>query len=181
MKKILLLIFTLLLLNTLKAQNGFEAQLSIGLPSNTISKDISSFNAALNMGYMFTTKNKDSEIKNGSFKSPTLFQYGVSAGYSYTIRDKAYDDLQLLPISAVVRMYFVHIFSFGLGAGYAVALKPNTEDSGVFGEFTFGIGAPQGSYFFAVRGVNSKDGPEIEWSTMSIGLRLLLRKKKDNK
>ncbi|WP_397447117.1 hypothetical protein [Polaribacter sp. R77954] len=50
MKKILFLIFTLLLLNTLKAQNGFETQVSLGLPSNTLSKETSSFNAALNLG-----------------------------------------------------------------------------------------------------------------------------------
>ncbi|MFT5669038.1 MAG: hypothetical protein ACI9DK_003249 [Vicingaceae bacterium] len=177
MKKILLLIFTVLLLNSLKAQNGFETQLSIGLPGNTLSKDISSFNASLNLGYMFSIKKEDSEIEKLSFKSTTSFQYGVSTGYSYTIRDKIYDDLQLLPVSAVVRMYFIRIFSLGLGAGYAVGLKPNSEDGGVFAEATFGIGIPQGSIFFAVRGVNSDGGSEFEWATMSIGLRLLLRKR----
>jgi hypothetical protein len=181
MKKILLLIYTLLLLNTLKAQNGFETQFTIGLPSNTISKETSSFNAAFNLGYMFSTKNKRSEIGKVDFKTPTIFQYGVSAGYSYTIRDKTYDDLQLLPISAVVRMYYLHFFSLGLGAGYAVGLKPNTEDSGFFAETTFGIGVPQGSIFFAVRGVTSDNSKEFVWSTMSIGVRLLLRKKKVNK
>jgi hypothetical protein len=177
-KKTVLLIFTLLLLNTLKAQNGFETQLTIGLPSNTISKEISSFNAALNLGYMFSTKNKRSEIGKEDFKTPTIFQYGVSAGYSYTIRDKTYNDLQLLPISAVVRMYFIRFFSLGLGAGYAVGLKPNTEDSGFFAETTLGIGVPQGSIFFAVRGVSSDNSKEFIWSTMSIGVRLLLRKKR---
>ncbi|MFT6935030.1 MAG: hypothetical protein ACJAUQ_001422 [Maribacter sp.] len=56
-KKIRLLIFTLLLLNTVKAQNGFETQVSLGLPSNSLSKETSPFNAALNLGYMFS-KNK---------------------------------------------------------------------------------------------------------------------------
>ena len=174
MKKILLLIFTLLLLNTLEAQNGFETQISLGLPSNTLSKETSLFNAALNLGYMFSKKKEDSEIENLPLKSPTSFQYGVSVGYSYTIRDKAYDNLQLLPISATVRMYYLGFFSLGLGAGYAVDLKSNTENDGMFAEATFGIGVPQGSFFFAVRGVNSDDSPEFEWSTMSIGLRLLL-------
>ena len=178
MKKTLLLIFTLLLLNTLKAQNGFETQVSLGLPSNTLSKDSSSFNAALNLGYMFSTIKEDSEIEKLPLNTPTSFQYGVSVGYSYTIRDKTYNDLQLLPISAVVRIYYLGVFSLGLGAGYAVDLNPNTEDSGIFAEATFGIGVPQGSIFFAVRGVNSDDSPEFEWSTMSIGLRLLLLKKK---
>ena len=181
MKKTLLLIFTLLLLNTLKAQNGFETQVSLGLPSNTLSKDSSSFNAALNLGYMFSTIKEDSEIEKLPLNTPTSFQYGVSVGYSYTIRDKTYNDLQLLPISAVVRMYYLGVFSLGLGAGYAVDLNPNTEDSGIFAEATFGIGVPQGSIFFAVRGVNSDDSPEFEWSTMSIGLRLLLLKKKKKK
>ena len=71
-------------------------------------------------------------------------------------------------------MYYLDFFSLGLGAGYAVDLKSNTEDDGMFAEATFGIGVPQGSIFFAVRGVNSDDSPEFEWSTMSIGLRLLL-------
>ena len=177
MKKILLLIFTLLLLNTVRAQNGFETQVSIGLPSNNLSKEISSFNASLNLGYMFSTKKEDNETKNLSFNTPTSFQYGISAGYSYTNRDKSYDDLQLIPISAVVRMYYMQVFSLGLGLGYAVGLKPNTEDSGVYAEATFGIGIPQGSIFFAVRGVNSNDDSEFEWSTMSIGLRWLLGKK----
>ena len=177
MKKILFLTFTLLLLNTLKAQNGFETQVSLGLPSNTLSKETSSFNAALNLGYMFSTKKEDSEVENSPLNSPTSWQYGVSVGYSYTIRDKTYDNLQLLPISAVVRMYYLGVFSFGLGAGYAVDLKSDPENSGMFAEATLGIGVPQGSIFFAVRGVNSNDNPEFEWSTMSIGLRLLLVKK----
>jgi hypothetical protein len=177
MKKILLLIFTLLLLNTLKAQNGFETQVSLGLPSNIYSKETSSFNAALNLGYMFSKKKEDSEIENSPMNSPTSWQYGVSVGYSYTIRDKTYDNLQLLPISAVVRMYYLGFFSLGLGAGYAVDLKSDPENSGMFAEATLGIGIPQGSIFFAVRGVNSNDNPDFEWSTMSIGLRLLLVKK----
>ena len=179
MKKILLLIFTLLLLNTLKAQNGFETQISLGLPSNTLSKEISSFNAALNLGYMFSTIEEDSKNEKRLLNIPTSFQYGVSVGYSYTIRDKTYNNLQLLPISAVVRIYYLGFFSLGLGGGYAVDLKHNTEDGGMFAEATFGIGVPQGSIFFAVRGVNSNDSPEFEWSTMSIGLRLLLGKKND--
>jgi hypothetical protein len=40
-----------------KAQNGFETQVSLGLPSNSLSKETSPFNAALNLGYMFS-KNK---------------------------------------------------------------------------------------------------------------------------
>jgi len=78
MKKILLLIFTLLLLNTLEAQNGFETQVSLGLPSNTLSKETSSFNAALNLGYMFSKKKEYNEIENLLLNSTTSFQYGVS-------------------------------------------------------------------------------------------------------
>ncbi|MFB1039807.1 MAG: hypothetical protein QMC35_05060 [Polaribacter sp.] len=75
-------------------------------------------------------------------------------------------------------MYYLGVFSFGLGAGYAVDLNPNTEDGGTFAEATFGIGVPQGALFFAIRGINSDDSPEFEWSTMSIGIRFLLGKKK---
>jgi hypothetical protein len=178
MKKILFLIFTVLLLNTLKAQNGFETQVTLGLPSNTLSKETSSFNAALNLGYMFSTMKEYTEKEKQLLNVPTSFQYGVSVGYSYTIRDKTYNNLQLLPISAVVRVYYLGVFSFGLGAGYAVDLNPNTEDGGTFAEATFGIGVPQGALFFAVRGINSDDSPEFEWSTMSIGIRFLLGKKK---
>jgi hypothetical protein len=178
MKKILFLIFTVLLLNTLKAQNGFETQVTLGLPSNTLSKETSSFNAALNLGYMFSTMKEYTEKEKQLLNVPTSFQYGVSVGYSYTIRDKTYNNLQLLPISAVVRVYYLGVFSLGLGAGYAVDLNPNTEDGGTFAEVTFGIGVPQGALFFAVRGINSDDSPEFEWSTMSIGIRFLLGKKK---
>ena len=41
-------------------------------------------------------------------------------------------------------MQYLGFFSLGLAAGYAVDLKPNTEDSGMFAQTTFGRGVPQG-------------------------------------
>ncbi|WP_397447118.1 hypothetical protein [Polaribacter sp. R77954] len=128
---------------------------------------------------MFSTKNDDLEDDDFdlSLNSPTSWQYGISVGYSYTIRDKIYDNLQLLPISAVVRMYYLSFFSLGMAAGYDVDLKSDPENSGMFGEATLGIGVPQGSFFFAVKGnIFDKNTPLS--STMSIGLRLLLVKQK---
>jgi hypothetical protein len=183
MKKTVLIIMLCIAFGNIKAQSGFETQISIGLPSNILSKETSSFDASFSLGYMFSNNDQDlkKEFKsNGfeAFETAKSWQFGVTAGYSYTIREENFKNLQLIPIAAVVRVYFLGVFSVGGGIGYAFALEPNDQESGVYGEATLGIGLPRGSIFFSTRGVNSSNGPEFEWSTMSIGLRFLLGKKK---
>ena len=120
MKKTLLIFVVCIAYGNLKAQNGFESQFSIGLPSNIVTKENASFNMAVNLGYMFSTKSKALDSDDSDpFKTASIIQYGISAGYTNTIRDENFDNLQLMPIAAVLRVYWLGVFSIGGSFGYA--------------------------------------------------------------
>lgn len=173
-KKLLIVFAVLVFGNNSMAQNGLESQLNIGFPSGT-TRDTAALNISLDLAYLFADLHEKNDFVNESNREPQKnVQYGVSVGYSYTIGDKNFDDLQLMPIAAVCRFYFLDVLSLGGSIGYAVGLEPEVTDGGGYLEASFGIGVPRGSLSFSMRGVNLADGPEFELLTINVGLRMLL-------
>jgi len=81
------------------------------------------------------------------------------------------DDIKLMPISGVFRMYFFNIVSIGGALGYAVGLDSAVTDGGAFMEASVGIGSPKKAFIITMKKVFLEGGSDIELYTANIGFR----------
>lgn len=174
--KFLTISMVFLFVNKSIAQNGFETQFNIGIPVNIATKEISTYSLSLDFAYLFTKKlgnqlegveEKPLTMNNKPLHFETL-QYGISAGYLQVFNGENMEDLKLMPIALVLRMYFFNIVSIGGAFGYAVGLDSEVTDGGEYMEASLGFGSPKRALIFTMKGVGLDGGQLL---TANLGLR----------
>ncbi|PKP27151.1 MAG: hypothetical protein CVU03_01025 [Bacteroidetes bacterium HGW-Bacteroidetes-2] len=103
-------------LSAVQAQEeGFKIGVNFGLPVGDID-DVSSFNAGLDLSYMFDIVDS--------------FQVGPSVGYSHFFLKSEFsdfDDIQFLPLSASARFFASEDLFFGANLGYALGIDDGND------------------------------------------------------
>ncbi|WP_223033535.1 outer membrane beta-barrel protein [Hanstruepera marina] len=127
MKKLLLVaVFTVFSLTSVKAQEGFSIGAFIGLPVAD-GGDFATFSIGVDATYQFSINEK--------------FSVGPTVGFSHSFGDEYfgldYDDTQFLPIAGAGRFYINEMFTVGLDLGYAVGINDG-NDGGFYFRPMFG-------------------------------------------
>ncbi len=156
----ILLIFSLISLTSIRAQEGFKMGIQAGLPFNDFNEALSVVVGA-DVSYMSPL----GEIVD--IGSSVGFIHGFAETFQSEIVRNDLKSIQFVPLSAGLRLWTSNEFSFGGNAGYAFGISDGNEGGLYYRPMIAYLMSSSVEVNFSYTGIEID---EATWSTLTLGI-----------